>query len=109
MHEHHWNFERFFCENLVDSLQLPVSVVTRMLEDLAPETDLFETTTPAELTRGACFHKHVVIVEVTGPPKYLVFACSLLIVDVAHPLLAKRAVVKPVVADPTVNHWIHRH
>src|SRR5215216_3922857 len=109
MDQHHRNFQRFFGEDLVDGLIAPVSVVTRMLEDLAPEADLLETTTTAEFTCRSGFHKHVVVVEVTGPPFDLVAASGLLVVDVTHALLAEGAVVKPVVTDPTVDHRIHRY
>src|SRR4030095_10897358 len=94
VYEHHGNLERLLREDFIDGLILPVRVVIGMLENLAPETDLFETTPAPELTCGAGFHKHVVVVEVTGPPLDLVGARCLLIVDVAHALLAKRAVVE---------------
>src|SRR6185369_6255558 len=97
VNEHHRHFQRLRRENLVDRLIAPVSVVTRVFEQLAPEADLFETTAPAELTRRTRFHKHVVVVGVARPTENIVCARSLLIVDVPHALLAKRAPVKPVV------------
>src|SRR5215213_2505082 len=109
MDQHHGNFERLRGENLVDGLIAPVSVVTRMLEELAPEADLLETTTTTEFTCGTRFHKHVVVVEVTGPPLDFIGASGLLVVDVTHALLAERAVVKPVVTHPAIDHRIHRH
>ncbi len=39
----------------------------------------------------------------------VVFSRGFLFVDVRHVLFAERAVVKPVVAHPAVNHGIHRH
>src|SRR5829696_157332 len=93
MHEHHRNLQWLRREDFVDSLVAPVSVVTRMLEYLAPEADLFESATATKLTSRARLHKHVVIVEVTGPPEDVIASCCLLIVDVAHALLPKRAVM----------------
>jgi len=109
VYEHHGDFEWLLREYLVDRLVLPVSIVIRMLEDLAPEANLFESTAAAEFAGGNGFHKHVVIVGVTGPPKDLVAARCFLIVDVAHALLPKGAEMKPVVAHPAIDHRIHRH
>src|SRR6185369_4690526 len=107
--QHHWNLQRLGRENLVDRLIAPVSVVTRMLEYFAPEAYLFEAAPPPQLTGRAGFHEHVVVVVMAGPPQYFVCARGLLVVDVAHALLAKGAVVEPVVAHPAVDHRIHRH
>src|SRR5262245_11574212 len=44
-----------------------------------------------------------------GPPANLVSAGGFLVVDITHALLTKRAIVKPVVAHPAVDHGIHRY
>src|SRR6185369_2672410 len=56
VYEHHGNLERLLREDFVHRLILPVRVVTRMFENLAPEADLFQTTAPPELTCRAGFH-----------------------------------------------------
>ncbi len=109
VYQHHRNFEWLPGENLIDGLIAPVSVVIRMLEDLAPEADLVESATAAEFACRTSFHKHVVVVEVAGPPFDLVAARCLLVVDITHALLAERAIVKPIVTDPAIDHRIHRH
>src|ERR1043165_3487826 len=86
VNEHHRNFERLRGEDLVDCLIAPVSIVTRMLEELAPEADLIETTETPEFACRTSFHEHVVIVEVAGPPPDFVRAGRLLVVYVTHAL-----------------------
>ena len=80
-----------------------------MLQQLSPETGLFQAATLTQLARGNCLHEHVIVVEIAAPPFVLVCARTILLINVRHVLLPERAVVKPVVAHPTVNHRIHRH
>src|SRR5262245_54510604 len=109
MDQHHRHFQWLICKYFVDRLIPPVCVVTRMLENLSPEANLFKPTQTTELTCGNGFHEHVVVVVVTCPPFYFVRACSLLIVNVAHSLLAEGAVMKPIVAHPSIDHRVHWH
>ena len=110
VHQHDRNFQRLRGENLVHGLLAPEGVVARMLENLAPEAHLFEAVAAAEFARGARLHVHVVIVEVARSTiSRSLSRVAVLLVDVGHVLLAKRAVVKPVVAHPAIDHGVHRH
>src|SRR6266496_1597113 len=66
--EHYRNFERVRGKNLVHGLLLPPRIVTRMLEQFAPESDLFDPVPTTEFSGGTCFHECVVVVEMIGPP-----------------------------------------
>ena len=109
VYQHHGNLQRLGSEDLIDRLILPEGVVAGMFQQLAPETNLLEPTTTAQLSCRSGFHKHVIVVKVAGPPPDIIRARGLLIVDVAHALLAESAVVEPVVAPPAIDHGIHRH
>src|SRR5438445_10476076 len=85
----------------------PERVVHGMLQHLPPEADLLEPVTPSKLTCRTRFHVHVVIVKMIGPPLGLILARRLLLIYVSHVLLAEGAIVKPVIAHPTVHHGIH--
>src|SRR6185503_18113442 len=91
MHQHHWNLQRLRCENFVDCLVLPPGVVARVFEQLAPEAYLVQATTATEFAGRTRFHKHVVVIEMARPPFHIVSAGRLLIINVAHSLLAKGA------------------
>ena len=80
-----------------------------MLENLSPEADLLEPAAAPELAGRSGLHEHVVVVEVARPPFARRCARRRLLVDVRHVLLPERAVVKPVVAHPAIDHRIHRH
>ena len=109
VHEHHRHLQRLRREDLVHRLVAPERVVSRMLEDLPPEADLFEPATPSELAGRSGLHEHVVVVEVARPPLDVVRCASPPGRRCTHALLAERAVVEPVVAHPAVDHRIHRH
>src|SRR4030095_4701118 len=68
MHEHHRHFERLSREKLIHSLVAPVCIVAWMLQNLSPETDLFESAAPAQLARRPRLHEHIVVIEMAGPP-----------------------------------------
>src|SRR5260370_18834551 len=80
-----------------------------MCENSPAEADLLSAMAPAEPLRRAGLHELVVIVKVAGPPLRFVVARGLLLVDVAHVLFSKRAIVEPIVAHPSVDHGVHRH
>jgi hypothetical protein len=61
------------------------------------------------LTRGACRKPGVVIVVVIGPPLRGAVALGFLIVRVGQAADSKRAVVKPVIAHPAVDHGVDRN
>ena len=107
--EHHGHLQGLGRQNLVHRLIAPERIVARVLENLAPETDLFEAAAFAELAGRSGRHEHVVVVEVGRPPFGLRPARGFLVVDVRHVLLAERTVVEPVVAHPAIDHRIHRH
>ena len=95
-------------EHAVHRLFAPERVVARMLEDLAPEAGLLQPAAPAKLSGRSRLHEHVIVVEMARPPLCFGRARRLLIVDIRHILLPEGAVVKPVVALPSVHHRIHR-
>src|SRR6185312_14467159 len=64
IHQHDGNFERLGRENLVHRLLLPEAVISRMIEQLAPEADLFETMAASKFAGRSSGHKFVVVVEV---------------------------------------------
>src|SRR5438067_13755276 len=61
--------------------------------------DMYLQAGSAKFAGRARLQVHVVIVVVACPPVLVVFARGFLLVDIRHILFAKRAVVKPVVAQ----------
>jgi hypothetical protein len=96
-------------QQLVHRLIAPERVVVGVLQQLAPETDPLEPSAPAEVPGRSRLHEHVVFVVMASPPFHLGLARRFLVVDVVHHLLPECAVVRPVVAHPTVDHRVHRH
>ncbi len=107
--EHDRHLQGLLREELVHGLLPPVRVVTRVGQDLPPEAELLHAAAPAELARVDRRHVRVVVVVGIGKPEGLVLARGLLVVDEPHALLAERAVVEPVIADPAVDHRVHGH
>src|SRR5947208_2400708 len=62
-----------------------------------------------QLACRSCLHEEVVIVKMIGPPFDCIVPRGLLLIDVGQVLLAKSAVVEPVVSHPAIDHGIHRH
>jgi hypothetical protein len=109
VHQHHRHGQRARGEQLVDRLIAPVGVVARVRDELLPEAELIEAALPAQLADRAGAQVQIVVVGDAGPPLVLVLAAGLLLVDVRDVDLPERAVVEPVVAEPAVDHRVHRH
>ncbi len=107
--EHHWNRERFGGQNLVHGPVAPEGVVIGVLENFPSEADLLESVATSDLTCRTGRQERVVFVEMPGPPFLLRLPGGFLLVDVSQVLLAESAGMEPIVADPTVDHWIHGH
>ena len=80
-----------------------------MLRHLLPESNLIHAALPRQLTRRNRAHIHVVVVEVAYLPVLIIRARRRLLVDIRNILLPERAVMKPVIAAPSIHHRIHRH
>ena len=98
-----------FGEDLVQRLILPERVIGRMVHDLVGEADLLEAVQPRHVARGTGREPGVVVVVVIGPPGDIAGAGGFLIVEVGQAVETKRAVVKPIVAPPAVDHGIDGH
>jgi hypothetical protein len=48
MDQHHRHLQRFFREQLIDRLLLPERIVSRMLDQLPPESGLLQSALPAQ-------------------------------------------------------------
>src|SRR5215831_5871772 len=103
MHQHHRHTEGLARKHLVHGLIAPESIIARMIEKLAPKTYLFQAAPAPEFAGRARLHEHIVVVKVTRPPLRLIRASSDLFVDIRHVLLTKGAVMKPIVAHPTIH------
>ena len=107
--QHHGHRQWLCGQHLVDCLIAPKRIVTWMLEDLPPETHLFKSPSPSEFTGRSGLHEHVIVVKVAGPPFGFVLARCLLVVDIGHSLLTEGTMMEPIVAQPTIDHGVHRH
>src|SRR5438270_11403935 len=76
--EHHGDGKREGSEDAVHRLILPEGIIRGMLENLPPESYLFEPSLLTECPGGAGTHEHVVIVPRRAPPLCRVVACGLL-------------------------------
>ena len=110
VHQHHRYPQRLRCEHLVHCLLAPKRIVRRMSEDLVPKAELLHAITVRQFPGRTAVHELVVFVMVVGPPLLAAIAGGSLLVDIGHGiLLTKGAIVEPVVAQPAIDHRIHRH
>src|SRR6266404_2191171 len=102
--------QRFFGQQLVDRLLLPEGVVGGVVGDGAPETKLLESAGSSHVTGRSSSQVLVVSIAISGPPLLLRFSCCFLVVDVVErAVLAKGAIMEPVVSNPAVYHWREGH
>src|SRR5439155_2692674 len=84
VHQHDRDFQRLSCKYSIHRLVTPKGIVTGMRKHLPPETNLFESVTTSKFAGRTCFHVHVVVVEMIGPPLGFVLAGRLLLIYVSH-------------------------
>ncbi len=110
VHQHGRHGEFLRAEQLVHRLLLPESIVGRVLRQFAVEPDLVARRGWRPAHRRGRLEEGVVIVVMVGPPFLVVGARGFLFVDVVQAAeRAEGAAVEPVVADPAIDHRVHRH
>ncbi len=97
-----------FGENLVQRLLLPEVVVGWVVHDLGGEADLFQAVQPRHLARRAGAQPGIIIIIVIGPPWDVAGPSGFLAVKICEAVETKRAIVKPIVAPPAIDHGIDR-
>lgn len=105
--EHGRHTKGLVCQEPVDGLFAPETIVGGVFGDLLPEADLVHVALSAELASRAGAHVGVILIEVAREPMGFVRPGGGLLIDVGDVLLAEGAVVEPVVPAPAIHHGIH--
>ena len=107
LNPHGGNRERLLAHDHVKRLLLPKLIIRRMRHKIVPHLQFFQARSFCKVARGTSAKKIVVVIgtgmnngETTNAPWTLTR-------KVIQRVLAKRAVVIPIVAHPTINHGTH--
>src|SRR5262245_32693731 len=81
VNQHHRNIQWLRCQNFIYSLIAPKCIITRMLQNFSPESNLLQTIKLSNVTGGGIYER-VVIIKMIRPPVDIVFAIGFLLKNV---------------------------